>query len=325
MVISIWIGYGVIGVVNVIKKAYEVIEEYQRKRRRGIPVIFQVIPRFSNVMLLILLIIPFVMHYGYNNRSKYYIAYDFGLNILEPLKNNAIVITKGDDDLFPLWYMQRIEYRRVDVIPVDKLLTSDDTHTYSSYLSYINENQEKIHPIYVYHSFEMYNCKLVPVGVLSLVLPDNISSRLLSEVVTIGRFRFLRGIEHGIINDRRGLDVVHRYITSYIMRGRTHLMLNNIQSALADFKRATMLCSLYIDKLKKLYTPASRNYIHRCGILTFMKYMDIVTSEISAYYGLGMCYQLNGNTADAKQAYNKVLELSPGHPEATRQLHKISG
>jgi tetratricopeptide (TPR) repeat protein len=50
-----------------------------------------------------------------HDRSRFYIAHDYAYNMLTPLEPNAIVMTNGDNDTFPLWYIQEVENVRKDV------------------------------------------------------------------------------------------------------------------------------------------------------------------------------------------------------------------
>ena len=50
-----------------------------------------------------------------HDRSDRYAARDFAVNYLESLEPNAIVFCNGDNDTFPLWYVQEVEGVRPDV------------------------------------------------------------------------------------------------------------------------------------------------------------------------------------------------------------------
>ncbi len=50
-----------------------------------------------------------------HDRSNRYTARDFAKNYLESCEENAIIFTNGDNDTFPLWYVQEVEGFRTDV------------------------------------------------------------------------------------------------------------------------------------------------------------------------------------------------------------------
>ena len=50
-----------------------------------------------------------------HDRSKRYLARDFGYNYLATCEPNAVIFTMGDNDTFPLWYGQEVEGYRTDV------------------------------------------------------------------------------------------------------------------------------------------------------------------------------------------------------------------
>ena len=96
----IWIGIGVAGVARILEKA------------KLSPV------AAGSVATLVCLLIPQQMltqTWDDHDRSGRYVARDFGRNYLESCEPNAIIFTHGDNDTFPLWYVQEVEGFRTDV------------------------------------------------------------------------------------------------------------------------------------------------------------------------------------------------------------------
>ncbi|MEX2605069.1 MAG: DUF2723 domain-containing protein [Gracilimonas sp.] len=97
---SIWIGLGVTGIV-------EMIKNYANNKALGYAAVG-----------LCLLASPVWMgsqNWDDHDRSKRYIAPDYARNLLESTAPNSILFTNGDNDTFPLWYLQEVEGVRTDV------------------------------------------------------------------------------------------------------------------------------------------------------------------------------------------------------------------
>lgn len=99
---AIWIGIGMVGVAG-----------FLRKR------LFRSVPRATILMIGILGCVLTVTQFGLNlhrhDRSGDYIAWDYGYNMLQSCPPNAILFTNGDNDTYPLWYLQTVEGIRLDV------------------------------------------------------------------------------------------------------------------------------------------------------------------------------------------------------------------
>ena len=110
----IWIGMGVMALVEVVRK------EVKIKRPE--------IAGFA-VLALAFLMIPGNMlrtNYHMMSRHGHYLAWDHSYNLLQSVEKDAILITNGDNDTFPLWYLQDVEGIRRDVRVVCLSLLNTD-------------------------------------------------------------------------------------------------------------------------------------------------------------------------------------------------------
>ncbi len=104
---SLWIGIGAGGLLQMV---YESI-------RDSVSALSQTLPLLG-AGLLVFLAVPGWMtleNYGDHDRSADYVPRDYAKNMLSSVAEDAIIFTNGDNDTYPLWYMQEVEGYRTDV------------------------------------------------------------------------------------------------------------------------------------------------------------------------------------------------------------------
>ncbi len=103
-VFSIWIGLGMKGLLEVLAEKIKNAGQYKIA--------------FSVVLLLGIVFVPVKMayaNYHTHDRSNNWVPWDYSYNLLQSCAPNAILFTNGDNDTFPLWYLQDVEGVRRDV------------------------------------------------------------------------------------------------------------------------------------------------------------------------------------------------------------------
>ncbi|GAA5520795.1 DUF2723 domain-containing protein [Aliifodinibius salicampi] len=98
---SIWIGMGGIGLI-------ELVKEYLKSSRVAAYAILAVLFCTSPLLMG-------VQNFNDHDRSERYVAPDYAYNLLQSTAPNSILFTNGDNDTFPLWYLQEVEEVRTDV------------------------------------------------------------------------------------------------------------------------------------------------------------------------------------------------------------------
>jgi hypothetical protein len=59
--------------------------------------------------VLALALIPLVLNWSYASPRGDYAARDWAYNLLQSVEPYGVLFTNGDNDTFPLWYLQEVE------------------------------------------------------------------------------------------------------------------------------------------------------------------------------------------------------------------------
>ncbi len=150
---AIWIGLGVIGIIESMNKLIQQQNAKDQKGKTGIskidklalvegnPYAFIVSEGgtsaanqsfslgISALTFVLTLFVPYIMAsqgWDDHDRSKRTMSRDFAINYLQSCDKNAVLFTNGDNDTFPLWYAQEVEGIRTDVRVINLSLLQTD-------------------------------------------------------------------------------------------------------------------------------------------------------------------------------------------------------
>ena len=114
---AIWIGLGVLSLYEAVTKRLKVSQ----------------LAVAGGITAVCLVLVPGIMaveNWDDHDRSGKYPARDFAANYLNSCAPNAVLITNGDNDTFPLWYAQEVEGIRTDIRVVNYMLSSGDWYVH---------------------------------------------------------------------------------------------------------------------------------------------------------------------------------------------------
>ena len=109
---SIWIGLGVYAI-------YEWIKKYFNKKAAA---------AVSTVVCMGVPVLLAAENWDDHDRSQRYLVREIGKSYLDACAPNAILFVAGDNDTFPLWYLQEVEGYRTDVRICNLSLMQMDWH-----------------------------------------------------------------------------------------------------------------------------------------------------------------------------------------------------
>lgn len=120
---AIWMGFGVVAIWSMLKSAIEYIT---KKIKREITAISYIPVAIASIVGVAIPLQMVSQTWDDHDRTGRYMARDYGFNYLSSLDENAIILTEGDNELFPLWYAQEVEGYRQDVKVVNLSYLSSD-------------------------------------------------------------------------------------------------------------------------------------------------------------------------------------------------------
>ena len=114
-VYALWVGIGVAAILELIERGKNFLSNKKSL--------------YMGLASILVIIIPgnmLVQNFSSHNRHGNHVAWDLAYNLLQSCPPNAILFTQGDNDTFPVWYLQDVEGVRRDVRLVNLSLVNTD-------------------------------------------------------------------------------------------------------------------------------------------------------------------------------------------------------
>jgi Flp pilus assembly protein TadD len=323
---AVYIGIGAMSVLGELRTALAKSGRSVVPVTAGACVVFLALPMFT-----------LKQHYFTHNRSHNHICAEYARNMLVCLEPDAIIFTNGDNDTFPLWYIQEVEGFRKDVRVVNLSLLNTPW-----YIKQCRDLKPKV-PI-AWTDDQIDDLQPVPSGQGILLVRDlavkhilltNHFQRPIYFAVTIPSSTFapyrdileMEGLAYHVV-PRKGERMVNvPKLEECITKDfQYHGILT------ADWKRDhSMFLATHIEHLIQNYAVAFMELAyakHQANdfddAIRYMKVADQISPQLGmAKQLLGLYYFDAGDTATAISFYQEALKESPGDPQLMFRLASV--
>jgi hypothetical protein len=106
---SMWGLWAGLGVFSLWQRLADLLAEHSARARRGGGSLLAASP------ILVVALLPVLLNWSWADRSRDYAARDWAYNLIMSVEPYGVLFTNGDNDTFPLWYIQEVEGIRRDV------------------------------------------------------------------------------------------------------------------------------------------------------------------------------------------------------------------
>ncbi|MEW6482838.1 MAG: DUF2723 domain-containing protein [bacterium] len=308
----------------------------------GLSLLTRFIP-FLSFFLLLLISIPYFSNHFQNNRARFFFSYDYGMNILRPLKKEAIVISYGDYESFPLWYLKYVEERRNDVASLTNMFLPCDWHISSIKMLHpkISFEFEKI----PYKELKYHNIGGVIKERLDKIIKSNFSKFPIYIGPGIERFKDFIFLPEGLFfqvvqkeelkkepgflirdfgfRDRVASVIFNNYSLSYNEMGNLYRK-KDLNQAISFYKKALNIePSYHASRLNLAFSYLDKNEYDKAE-----ENLKIILKENKdfepalVHYGFGIVYQNKKDFKMAISEYTQALKIDPKNTSVKDMLEE---
>jgi hypothetical protein len=290
--------------------------------------------------------LPLAANYHETDRTGDYVARDYGANMLASVGQDGIIFTNGDNDTFPLWYLQEVEGFRKDICVVNLSLLNTSWYMLQikhrdppTPMSFSDEEISRFRygtrlsqdMLYRAGDMELVLKKgdvlrVQDLGVLDIIRANNWERPIyfavtvstdnkigLDDYLTLEGLVFNIGQEKGerfAINVDRTMFLMDSVYSYRGLFDPEVYKTDNTRKLLSNYAAAYARCGR--EYMKEGDTERAR--------AAFQKAAEIVPDDYDLLLAVAHSYYQLGDVEQAEQAYDRLRELNPYRPEAYQAL-----
>lgn len=279
----------------------------------------------------LLMVYPLVMNYKENDQSQNYVAYDFGMNILDTLDKNAIVFGHGDNTLFILAYLKFVEGLRPDVTVYDDIagdifkntprgLLNLDLKKEAKFLQYLYRKTKR--PIYITFGNKLVGAISLRkdlIGVVYKVLRENEEIAPIIKAECWNNYR-LDDIFDGNLENKDYL--MREIIAAYhVTLGTAYLSTNEPEAIELLLKAAEIFKN---EKFVNLTMAIRYSYLkmYAESISAAKRVVEIDPNDAESHFNLGVSYSRAKMYKEAIASWEQALKFNSSFPRARDYIKK---
>jgi superkiller protein 3 len=327
IILTLWIGYG-IEYLWVKGKGYSVRVGGNLKTYRLLGVL----------LILVLPISPLLNNYSFNDRSRHYLAYDYGMNILNTLDKDAILFVHGDTLAFSMVYLKLVEKKRPDVTVYDRtgnlfediygFYKTDKKWTRKEWVVQRDRVEREIvtttsRPVYYCPRRDMSQIpgfELRPSGLVYRLVKKGAPLR--KEPDYYSRY-ILRGVnDEKVFKDMPSNEIVAIYHYSLAQHYWTE---EDLKQVVEEAKKASQAGWNIMGVHYNLGLMFQEYEIYDQAIEAYERAIELNPDFERAYDNLGIIYAQLGQPEKAVSLFKKAIELNPSFANPHNNLGNVYG
>jgi hypothetical protein len=290
--------------------------------------------------------LPLAANYHGADRTGDFVARDYGANMLASVEPDGIIFTNGDNDTFPLWYLQEVEGFRKDISVVNLSLLNTPWymlqikhHDPATPMNFTDKEigtfryGTRLGQDMLYRAGELELLlekgdilRVQDLGVLDIIRANNWERPIYFAVTVSGENKI--GLDDYLTLEglvfRIGAQKAEKFAISV---ERTMHLMDNVYSYRGLFDPKVHKTS----NTRKLLSNYAAAYA-RCGrefmkagendeaLEAFGKAAQIVPTDYDLQLAVAHSYYQLGELEDAQRAYEMLKEMRPGRPDAYQAL-----